>query len=73
MSQLSKFTWINLSEFNPSSDPGTRKQICKYHPNDRQLVRRAYIAKGPYQSRERYVWYNSQWRYYAKLSKDENS
>jgi hypothetical protein len=52
MSQSSKFTRINLSEFNPSSDPGTRKQVCEYHPNDRQLVRRAYIAKGPYQPRE---------------------
>jgi hypothetical protein len=52
MSQSSKFIRINLSEFNPPSDPGIRKQVCEYHTNDRQLVRRAYIAKGPYQPRE---------------------
>jgi hypothetical protein len=38
MSQSSKFTRINLSEFNPPSDPGIQKQVCEYHPNDLQVV-----------------------------------
>jgi len=31
------------------SDPGERKPISHYHPNEHDEVRRAYIQKGPYQ------------------------
>ncbi|KAK1391079.1 hypothetical protein POM88_019257 [Heracleum sosnowskyi] len=30
-------------------DPGLRKQIETYHPNKKDLIRRAYIDLGPYQ------------------------
>jgi len=33
------------------SDPGERKLISHYHPNEHDEVRRAYIQKGPYQPR----------------------
>jgi len=33
------------------SDPGDRKHILDYHPNERDEVRRKYLIKGPYQPR----------------------
>ncbi|KAJ4760478.1 zinc finger MYM-type-like protein [Rhynchospora pubera] len=45
----SKFSRIDFNVFDPPSDPGTRPQICEYHPNDREGVRRSYLAKGPCQ------------------------
>ncbi|PIA41989.1 hypothetical protein AQUCO_02100076v1 [Aquilegia coerulea] len=41
---------IDLS--NLVADPGLRKQISSYHPNDRDLVRRAYLLKGPCQPKD---------------------
>ncbi|KAL5719781.1 hypothetical protein ACHQM5_012520 [Ranunculus cassubicifolius] len=32
------------------ADPGLRKQICEFHPNDQDVVRRAYLLKGPFQA-----------------------
>ena len=36
---------VNLNELK--SDPGLRKKISLYHPNDRDKFRRAYWLKGP--------------------------
>lgn len=33
------------------ADPGTRKRISKYNPNDRENIRRAYLKRGPCQPR----------------------
>ncbi|XP_073131498.1 uncharacterized protein [Henckelia pumila] len=30
-------------------DPGKRKQICEYHVNERDEIRRSYLKMGPYQ------------------------
>ena len=32
-------------------DPANRKSILSYHPNQRDEVRRRYLARGPYQPR----------------------
>lgn len=37
---------------NLPADPGERKQLSCYHPNDRDEIRRAYLAKGPCQPKE---------------------
>ncbi|GMP82693.1 hypothetical protein CsSME_00036891 [Camellia sinensis var. sinensis] len=33
------------------TDPGLRKKISEYHPNDQDEIRRAYLLKGPCQPR----------------------
>ena len=33
------------------SDPGERKPMSQYHPDERDEVRRAYLQKGPFQPR----------------------
>ncbi|KAJ6835357.1 zinc finger MYM-type protein 1-like [Iris pallida] len=48
----STFQKIGSNEIDISSlerDPGLRKQICDYHVNERDQIRRAYIRFGPYQ------------------------
>ncbi|KAJ6811556.1 zinc finger MYM-type protein 1-like [Iris pallida] len=48
----SRFQKIGSNEIDISSlerDPGLRKQICDYHVNERDQIRRAYIRFGPYQ------------------------
>ncbi|KAJ0975429.1 hypothetical protein J5N97_017394 [Dioscorea zingiberensis] len=40
---------IELNIDDLPSDPGLRKKISDYHPNDRDKVRRAYLQKGPCQ------------------------
>ncbi|XP_024630704.1 zinc finger MYM-type protein 1-like [Medicago truncatula] len=37
---------------NLPANPGERKQLSCYHPNDRDEIRRAYLAKGPCQPKE---------------------
>lgn len=37
---------------NLPADPGRRLKITRYHPNDRDKVRRAYLQKGPCQPGE---------------------
>ncbi|PIA38189.1 hypothetical protein AQUCO_02800092v1 [Aquilegia coerulea] len=46
---------FNLSLTNASnlpSNPNLRPQISDYHPNDQNVVRRAYLLKGPNQPRQ---------------------
>ena len=38
---------INLDDL--PSDPGLRRKILDYHPNDRDKIRMAYLQKGPCQ------------------------
>jgi hypothetical protein len=33
-------------------DPGERRRISSYHPNDHDKIRRAYLQRGPYQPRQ---------------------
>ncbi|XP_023731074.2 uncharacterized protein LOC111878813 [Lactuca sativa] len=40
---------INLNEL--LADPGTRRRVSKYNPNDREKIRRAYLQIGPHQPR----------------------
>ncbi|KAJ0964830.1 hypothetical protein J5N97_025968 [Dioscorea zingiberensis] len=40
---------IELNIDDLPSDPGLRKKVSDYHPNDRDKVRRAYLQKGPCQ------------------------
>jgi hypothetical protein len=37
---------------NLPADPGERKQISCYHPNDRDEIRRVYLQRGPCQPKE---------------------
>ncbi|XP_058726984.1 uncharacterized protein LOC131598392 [Vicia villosa] len=45
-----RFLEVDLN--NLPADPGERKQISCYHPNDRDNIRRAYLQKGPCQPRD---------------------
>ena len=38
---------INLDDL--PSDPGLRRKISDYHPNDRDKIRMTYLQKGPCQ------------------------
>lgn len=42
-----KHVEINLEDL--PSDPGLRKNIFRYHPNDRDRIRRHYLQQGPCQ------------------------
>ncbi|XP_020674075.2 zinc finger MYM-type protein 1-like [Dendrobium catenatum] len=41
---------INFADI--PADPGLRKKIFDYHPNERDCVRRHYLLKGPFQPRD---------------------
>ncbi|KAK1377465.1 zinc finger MYM-type protein 1-like [Heracleum sosnowskyi] len=68
---------------NLSHDPGKRKKLIDFHPNERDLVRRMYIQRGPCQpvdhvfpkilfgTKERRFnvkWFDSSWRPWLEYS-----
>ncbi|KAK1382349.1 zinc finger MYM-type protein 1-like [Heracleum sosnowskyi] len=68
---------------NLSHDPGKRKKLIDFHPNERDLVRRMYIQRGPCQpvdhvfpktlfgTKERWFnvkWFDSSWRPWLEYS-----
>ena len=48
----SKQPRIEIDLNNLLSDPGLRKSILEYHPNDRDQIRRFYLQKGPCQPKD---------------------
>ncbi|KAK1355670.1 hypothetical protein POM88_048926 [Heracleum sosnowskyi] len=48
----SNYEYVVPDFANLPADPGLRLKITKYHLNDRDKVRRAYLQKGPCQPRE---------------------
>ena len=51
--RLHKFVRVelgdNVNHFVVEHDPGLRKQINEYHPNDREKVMREYVKLKPFQ------------------------
>ncbi|KAI0492420.1 hypothetical protein KFK09_026692 [Dendrobium nobile] len=45
----SKHTRVEINFSDIPADPGLRKKILDYHPNERDSIRRHYLLKGPYQ------------------------
>ncbi|PIA60421.1 hypothetical protein AQUCO_00300136v1 [Aquilegia coerulea] len=52
VSSTSHQIYCDVDLSNLVADPGLRKQISSYHPNDRDLVRRTYLLKGPCQPKD---------------------
>lgn len=47
----SKYTRLEIDLDSLPTDPGLRKKISDYHPNDRDEIRRVYLQRGPCQPR----------------------
>ncbi|XP_074318753.1 uncharacterized protein LOC141655579 [Silene latifolia] len=67
---------VRLTEFDILSfpqDPGLRKRIVDYHPNDREIVQREYIRRGPCQPRNHDFPQTSSRRFKAEWFKNHES
>ena len=61
----SKHSRVEIDLDDLPSDPGMRKKISEYHPNERDAIRRAYWQRGPCQPRE----HNFPQRKFGKVSR----
>ncbi|PIA27274.1 hypothetical protein AQUCO_08100010v1 [Aquilegia coerulea] len=61
---------INVDLSNIVTDPGLRKQIKDYHPNERDLIRRAYLLQGPCQPKNHTFPQKLMGKYNRKFKKE---